>query len=333
MRLDWKVVAGVLISIGFIFYAVAHVDFIQVRNTFAGASYFWTIPMIATVIISMWIRAVRWRMLLLPLKELKLGTLYSSVMIGFMANNLLPARIGEVVRAVSLSQKHNLSRASVFATVVAERAFDSLGLLIVFLITLIFVNYPAHLRQAGVAILFISVLALVFLFLLKTKTDAAVRFICGPIGIFSIVMSARAETLLRKFSVGLTMLTDPRLIICVLLYSILLWAFSGISGYLIFLAFDLKPQLWAAFIVLFVTALAVSLPSSPGYIGTFHGACIIAFNLINSLGMFDHGVSKSVALSYSIILWSCQFFPVTMIGLFYLKKEHLRFKDFRKKSI
>jgi glycosyltransferase 2 family protein len=126
------------------------------------------------------------------------------------------------------------------------------------------------------------------------------------------------------------MLTDPKLITIVFLYSVLLWSFSGASGYLIFLAFGLHPQIWAAFIVLFVTALAVSLPSSPGYIGTFHGACIIAFDLINSFGMFDQGVSKSVALSYSIILWSCQFFPVTIIGLYYLKKEHLRFKDFRR---
>jgi uncharacterized protein (TIRG00374 family) len=330
MKFNWKIIAGIAISVVFVFFAVSNVDYSQMAEVFARASYIWTIPMIISVILTMWIRALRWQKLMLPIKKLSIKTLYSSVMIGFMANNLLPARIGEVVRAVSLSKKHQISRASVFATVVAERAFDSLGLLVVFLITLIFVDYPERLRQAGLLILILSIAALVFLFLLRTKTDLAVRLICRPISMLSKVFSARVESLLRKFSVGLTILTDPRLIITVMLYSILLWFFSGISGYLIFAAFGLYPKIWAAFIILFVTALAVSLPSSPGYIGTYHGACIIAFNLINSLGMFNHEVSKSVALSYSILLWSCQFFPVTIIGLYYLKKEHFRLKDIEK---
>jgi len=330
MRMEWKVVVGILISLGFVIFAIAQVDFVQVKEAFARASYIWTIPMVFTVVIAMWIRALRWRKLLLPIKDLSYGTLYSSIMIGFMANNLLPARVGEVIRAISLSGKHELSKTSVFATVVAERAFDSLGLLVVFMATLLFVDYPAKLRQAGLLVLVVSIICLLFLFLLKTKTDLGVKLICKPLGMISRTLAARIESLLRKFAVGLTILTDPKLILIVFLYSVLLWFFSGISGYLIFLSFGLHPEIWAAFIVLFVTALAVSLPSSPGYIGTFHGACIIAFDLINSFGMFGQVVSKSVALSYSIILWSCQFFPVTIIGLYYLKKEHLRFEDFRR---
>jgi uncharacterized protein (TIRG00374 family) len=327
MRFNWKVIAGLLISVASVIYALSHVDFAQVADAFASASYIWTLPMMLSVIITMWVRAFRWQKLLLPVRKLGYGTLYSSVMIGFMANNLLPARVGEVIRALSLSQKHQLSKTSVFATIVAERAFDSLGLLTAFMITLIFIDYPGELKKAGLIILLISLLALGFLLLLKTKTDFAVKMICDPIGSLSKIIAAKTESILRKFAVGLTILTDPRLILIVYLQSVFLWVFAGISGYLIFLSFDLHPQVWAAFIVLFATALGVSLPSSPGYIGIYHAACIIAFDLINSFGMFGQDVSKSVALSYSIILWSCQFFPVTIIGLYYLKKEHLRFKD------
>lgn len=327
MRLNWKIILGLLISIASVIYALSHVDFEQVAEAFAKASYIWTIPVMISVIVSMWIRAFRWHKLLLPVQNLNYGTLYSSIMIGFMANNLLPARVGEVIRALSLSQKHQLSKTSVFATIVAERAFDSLGLLTAFMLTLIFIDYPAKLKNAGLFILFISLLALGFLLILKVKTDLAVRITCCPIGALSKIAAAKTESILRKFAVGLTMLTDPRLIIIVYLQSVFLWLFAGISGYLIFLSFDLHPEIWAAFIVLFATALGVSLPSSPGYIGIYHAACIIAFDLINSFGMFSQEVSKSVALSYSIILWSCQFFPVTIIGLYYLKKEHLNFKD------
>jgi glycosyltransferase 2 family protein len=333
MRIDWKVIAGLAISLVFIVYLAVRVDYSQVINAFAGASYIWTIPMMLSVVATMWIRAFRWRKLLLPVKDLGYHTLYSSIMIGFMANNLLPARIGEVIRALSLSHKHCLSKTSVFATIVAERAFDSLGLLAVFLISLIFIDYPTKWKHYGLLILLASLLALIFLLILKTKTDTAVKLICMPVGTVSKVFSARVETILRKFAVGLTILTDPWLIIVVFLQSAFLWFFAGISGYLIFLSFNLHPPVWAAFIVLFATALGVSLPSAPGYIGTYQAACIFGINYVNSLGMFGQKVSESVALSYSILLWSCQFLPVTIIGLYYLKKEHLRFKDFKKADI
>ncbi len=333
MRFNWRFVLGLSISAGFIIYAVIHVDFAQLIQVLGGASYVWTLPMMISVMLTMWIRAVRWQKLVEPIQRLPVSTLFSSVMIGFMANNVLPARVGEVIRAISLSQKHKLSRSSIIATVVAERAFDSLGLLTVFLFSLLFVDYPANLKEVGAFILLASILMLFFLYLLKTRTDLAVKLICRPAAVFSVVIAAKIESVLRKFSVGLTILTDPLLILAVFLYSVLLWAFTGISGYLIFIAFDLYPVVWAAYIVLFVTVLAVTLPSSPGYIGTFHGACVIAFNLINSLGMFNHEVSKSTALSYSILLWSCQFFPVTLVGLYYLKKEHLKLKDMEKSGM
>lgn len=332
-KVRWNVFIGLLISLAFLIYALSRVDYAEVAGAFSEASYIWTIPTMLGVLAAMWIRAVRWRWLLMPVQSLKLHTLFSSVMIGFMANNLLPARIGEVVRAISLSKKHQLSKSSVFATVVAERAFDSFGLLIVFWVSFFFIDYPDELKKAGFFALIFACFVMIFLYLLKVKTDLGVRLICKPLAKFSTKFSVRIESILRKFAMGLSVLTTPSSIVIVLLISIFLWIFTGLTGYLIFIAFGLYPEIWAAFILLFVSVLAVSLPSSPGYIGTFHAACIIAFNLVSSLGMFNHEVSKSVALSYSVVLWSCQFFPVTIVGLYYLKKEHLRFKDIEKSKL
>lgn len=333
MKVRWKVVLGILISAGFLAFALSRVDYAEMADAFSEANYIWTIPMMLSVIITMLIRAARWSWLIKPVQSIPFRSLFSSVMIGFMANNLLPARIGEVVRAVSLSYKHALSKSSVFATVVAERVFDSLGLLIVFFVTLIIVDIPDELQKASILALALTFLLLIFLYLLKFKTSLAVRIICFPLEKISTRYSKRLETILNKFSVGLKILTEPISMIVILVYSILLWAFTAVSGYLIFIAFDLYPQIWAAFMVLFVTVLAVSLPSSPGYIGTFHAACILAFELSGSLGMFGQEVSNSVALSFSVILWSCQFFPVTLIGLYYLKKEHLNIGEMSKEKV
>ncbi|MCP4580224.1 MAG: flippase-like domain-containing protein [candidate division Zixibacteria bacterium] len=326
-KVRWKVITGLAISFLFLAYALSRVNYTEMIAAFTDANYWWTIPMMISVVITMLIRAARWKWLVEPIQPISFKSLYSSVMIGFMANNLLPARIGEVVRAVSLSRTHSLSKSAVFATVVAERVFDSLGLLFVFMLTLIFIDFPDELRQASLLVAALTFGVLVFLYLLKGQTDLAVRVFCKPVGFFSGKMADRADSILRKFAGGLSILTSPVSIVVIFLYSVFLWVFTAISGYLIFIAFNLYPDIWAAFIVLFVTVLAVSLPASPGYIGTFHAACIIAFNFIGALGMFGQEVSNSVALSFSVILWSCQFFPVTIIGLYYLKKEHLKFKD------
>jgi len=332
-KIRWRVVLGVVFSLSFLGYALSRVDYKEVATAFSKANYLWTLPMMLSVIITMLIRAARWKWLIEPLRKISFRTLYSSVMIGFMANNLLPARIGEVVRAVSLSRQCSLSKSAVFATIVAERVFDSLGLLFVFMVTLIFIDFPDELKQAGLAAMLLTAVLLFFLYLLYVKTDLAVKIFKLPIGIISKKMAARADLLLRQFASGLSILTAPISIVIIFLYSIFLWAFTAVSGYLIFIAFDLYPNVWAAFIVLFVTVLAVSLPSSPGYIGTFHLACIMAFKLISSLGMIGQAVSDSVALSFSVVLWSCQFFPVTVIGLYYLKKEHLNFKDIGEEKV
>jgi uncharacterized protein (TIRG00374 family) len=296
-------------------------------KAFSEANYIWVIPMMISVIITMVIRAARWRWLVRPVSSIPFKSLFASVMIGFMANNLLPARIGEVVRAVSLSHRHALSKSAVFATVVAERVFDSIGILIVFFVSLMIIDLPGELQKASIVAFILTIALLVFLYVLRIKTEFAVRLITRPIKLVSKTLASKAEAILGRFSGGLSILTSPASMGVIVLYSIFLWAFTGVSGYLIFIAFGLYPKIWAALIVLFVTVLAVSLPSSPGYIGTYHAACIIAFDLIGKLGMFSGEVSSSVALSYSVILWSCQFFPVTLIGLYYLRKEHLKFSE------
>jgi uncharacterized protein (TIRG00374 family) len=333
MSMRWKIVIGIVISGAFVAYAVSRVDFAEMGAAFSQASYIWTVPVIISVIVSIAIRALRWRWLLLPIRLFKFPTLFSSVMIGFMANNLLPARIGEVVRAISLSKKHDLSRSAVFATVVGERIFDSIGLLTVFYLSLIFIDYPDILKQAGLVALLMTIAAVIVLYLLKVKTEPTVKIIIRPIKMISLKLADRIESIALKFADGLSVLTEPVPVLIIYLYSVVLWLFTGLTSYLVFISFGLYPSLWASIILLLVSVLAVTLPSSPGYIGTFHAACLFGFDIIESLGMFGEEVSKSVALSFSVVLWSCQFFPITLMGLYYFKKEHLKFGELKEESI
>jgi len=112
--------------------------------------------------------------------------------------------------------------------------------------------------------------------------------------------------------------------IWILIFSVFVWGVVGISNYFIFLAFDLHPPVQASFILLVMVSLAVSIPSSPGYVGTFHFFCIAA------LGLFGYG--KNIALPFSVVLHASQYIPITLIGLIYLKTEHLSLKMIKKEQ-
>lgn len=109
-----------------------------------------------------------------------------------------------------------------------------------------------------------------------------------------------------------------------LLWSLILWVGSGISNYLVFLAFGISPPMQASLILMVIVTLGVMIPSSPGYVGT------IQFFTVIALGLF--GYDKDFSLPFSIVLHACQYLPVTVLGLVYLKREHFSLKLAEKDS-
>ncbi|KPK74523.1 MAG: hypothetical protein AMJ89_06095 [candidate division Zixibacteria bacterium SM23_73] len=135
----------------------------------------------------------------------------------------------------------------------------------------------------------------------------------------------KAEEILLKFISGLKVFRDVSSLIWILTWSVLIWVVIGVSNYFIFLAFGLYPPIQASFILLVIVCLGVMLPASPGFVGTFQFFCIVALSTF--------GYDKNVALPFSILLHACQYFPVTLLGLYYLKKEHLSLKTLEKESL
>ena len=131
-----KFIIGLLVSLVFLYLAFRKVDFSELWSALKGANYWYILPNIVLVILSMWMRAYRWKFMIHPIKKVGLGRLFSTVMIGFMANNVLPARLGEFVRAYSLGAKENISKSATFATIVIERIFDGFAILFILWLSL-----------------------------------------------------------------------------------------------------------------------------------------------------------------------------------------------------
>jgi uncharacterized protein (TIRG00374 family) len=321
-----KLVIGILISIVFLYLAFRKVDYVELWDALKGANYWYILPNVMVVIFSMWMRAIRWKFMVNPIKKVGLGSLFSSVMIGFMANNVLPARLGEFIRAYSLGSKEKMSRSATFATIMIERIFDGFSLLfILWLSLLMYPEFPGWVKKASNLFLLMNIATLGFLVLIEVKRELAVKFFNLVFRFLPSSLSSRGSEIVEKFISGLAVFRNIPSLLWILGWSILIWVVVGISNYFIFLAFDQHPAIFASFILLGIVSLAVMLPSSPGFVGTFHYACVASFVILN--------LNETVSRPFSIVLHASQYIPITLIGLYYLRKEHLSLRTIESDSM
>src|SRR5687767_1328911 len=133
----WQFWLGVLISIVFIWLALRGLRLEEFWNSVKQANYIWVIPGIGVYFVGVWVRAWRWHFLLGPIKKIPTSTMFPITTIGYMGNNIYPARAGEVLRAVLLKRKEGVSISASLATIIVERIFDG-----VVMLAFVFLNLP-----------------------------------------------------------------------------------------------------------------------------------------------------------------------------------------------
>jgi hypothetical protein len=316
-----KAIIGTIISLVFIYLALRKVDYSELWAVVSGCKWEWLIPNIILVVGVMWVRAWRWQLILKPVGDVSFSRVYSSTMIGFMVNNVLPARLGEIARAVSLGIKANLSRSATLATIIVERIYDSFTLLLFLWLVFAFsriseLTEVGRVRYVGWIFLAINVALLAILIILQVKNEAAVRWIRKVSRRFSPRIQNLAGEITEKFARGLRMHHNVPTTIGVAGSSLVIWFILGISNYFVLLAlgFDRLP-VEASFVVLVVVSLMISVPSSPGYVGVFHWGVQVSLRI--------YGLNDGQALAVAIVLHAAQYIPITLLGLYHLRREHL----------
>ena len=153
MKLDKKkmlFIAGILVSIICSWLFVRKIEWSSLGVAFSDAKYIYIFPTIILMFISHYFRAIRWEVLISPVKKVSVLNLFSAIMIGFMANNVLPARLGEVIRPVMIARKEKIKVSTSFATVVMERIFDILGIIVIASLLFYFLpSEPSQNRHVG----------------------------------------------------------------------------------------------------------------------------------------------------------------------------------------
>ncbi|MCU0538493.1 MAG: flippase-like domain-containing protein [Desulfobacterales bacterium] len=302
---------GAAVTLLCIWLALRGVDLEQVARALAGARYGMVALAVAAMMAAHALRALRWRYLLCPVKRVGTGRLFSALMIGYAANSFLPAHLGELLRAFVIGKKSGIPAGAAFGSIVVERILDVIALIAVMGLVVIVHPFPAWVEASGVLML-AGALALLGLLVLakryEARTTALVRYLRNPL---PQRMGGRIESLVLNFLHGVQPLAGPGHYLAVGVLSIGIWAGYAAVYYLCLAAFDL-PQLhslpWhAGLVVLVLTTVSVVVPSTPGYVGTFHYLCQVA------LLMF--GVPASEALSYAIVAHAVGILPVTLAGV------------------
>jgi len=312
-----RLVAGILISAFCIYLAFRNVDAHQMWEAFKTADYWYLVPSGAVLFTSHGLRAFRWRYFLDPVRRLDTGSLFSSLMIGYAANSFMPAHLGEFLRAYVLSKKRRISMSRIFATIVVERIVDMFSLLALLFFALFVYPFPDWVIKSGYIMFAGSLGLLLFLIFLKKAASPTLRFIGFILKPLPKRFERKVESTLEQFLAGILPLKRWHDYIITGFLSVIIWACYGLVLYFALHAFDFVEtyQLkWSvSLIVLVITTIAIVVPSSPGYIGTYHYLCQV------SLALF--GVPGGPALSFAAVAHGVSILPVFIVGLFFAHYE------------
>ena len=324
---NWQFWLGVFISALFIWLSLRGLHLGDFWQTVQKANYWWLLPGIGVYFIGVWVRAWRWHYLLGPIKKIPTKTMFPVTTIGYMGNNIYPARAGEVLRAVILKRKEGVPVSASLATIIVERIFDG-----VVMLAFVFVNLPelakltgasgfmGNIQQAAVigAGVFLGALAVFLLAAMFPQVTAKI----GAWGIQRFIPQRLREKItgiMRKFLDGLASLRSPFNVLMVFFTSVVIWLLETGKYWLVMHAFDFSVSFFALMLMNGIVNLATTIPSAPGYIGTFDapGIAVLA----------AYGVERATAAGYTLTLHVALWLPITLLGMYYMAREGLKWSD------
>ena len=335
MLRSWRVWAGFGITLLFLGLFLYNTDFRDIGNSFKNANYLLALASLPVYFVGIWVRTLRWQYLLRPVKKLSVWRLYPVVIIGLMANNVIPARAGELVRAFVLGERENVSKASSLGTIAVDRLFDGLTLVPLMLIIipiagntekfpLPVVDFTINLAQLAfiMAVLFGAALAVLFVLAFSGRSrdwvDAMILRLTPARFHDSI------EGLAQSFFVGLNALRNPVDLTLAWLMSTVSWLIEGTMYYIVARAFGVDVGFEYILLITAAANLAISVLASQGGIGPFE--------LVAKQTLIAASVAQASAEAYAIALHALVLLPVTAIGLYLMGTMGLSLGEMFKRS-
>ena len=320
-----KFILGVLISVIGLYYAFRQINFWELWIIIKNVNFILVILAIVILLLSNIIRAWRWQILVKPIKYVSFEPAFSSIMIGYFGNSVLPFRMGEFLRAFVVADKTSLTASTAFGTIVIERILDFIGLSIVIL--LIMTVYP--LTSVGgsiiIGVIVLSLTSFIFFFLFGGfKSSLLVKI--EKSSLLRIGLLHKLLPFIKNFLDGATTIRATNKLGIILLYTLIIWIMYYCSTYLATIATGIELEWFGFGVLLISTTLAISVPAAPGYVGTYHAAAVYILTNLFDVGRID-------AQAAAIILHAVGTIPIVIIGAGYFLNSSVNFKDIKDQGL
>ena len=335
-----KLWIGFAISVLLLVLFLVTVDLGRMLDALEDANYLFVVPAIAMYLVSVLFRTLRWQVLLRHLKPVTVTRLYPVVVVGYMANNLLPLRLGELVRSYYVGEREGISKTSALVTIFIERVLDALTLLFFIAAIALFVpltglaeafgersGVPWPLLVVAVSVPFVVAFGtlLLFAFFPASTREAAMVLIR--------LLPERFEAPVRKlidlFLNGLTPLRDPRTLSLLFLLSVPIWLFEAGLFFFIGFAFGLEDvydnlgeMAVAKVLVTAVANIGSSIPAAPGGIGLFE---LVARETLVVMPLAE--INRDVAAAYAAVVHAVLILPMVVLGQLFLWAQHVSLRN------
>ena len=307
---------GIAVSALLLYLAARNVRLEEILPLLRQANFFYLALAGLCAVIAIWLRAWRWRYLIPDSERMRTANLFSATMIGFMGNNLLPLRIGDLARAYIAAKKENVAASAMLATVVIERLLDVFAILTMLSVIFFHMPLPRWIANGFLLMLGLGAVAWIALFSMN-RLGAAIgvwlsralpaRY-CGRVAEFT-----------ESFFAGLSAMRSKKNLTIATLLSIPIWATYALGTYAALQACAVNVPFSASWVVLAFIGIGVSLPSAPGFVGTFQ------FFTVAALALFS--VGQQQAFGFSLLHHLAQYIPVTLFGWILLIKEQMSLGD------
>ncbi len=319
IRRGLQLTASLILSGLFLYLALRGEDWLSVREAIASTKYRYLGLMAVVGAYVMFARCQRWRLLIEAAigRRPPMGPLFSATAIGFMANMLLPLRMGEFARPYIASRRAGISLSVALATTVLERIFDLLVLFFFGLWVVVVADVPDIVRNFTAIAGAVAVVLIVGVAIVQAKRATLLPVIDRVWDLFPESVARRIRLLEHEFLDGVTTVANPKVLLPVVAWSFYIWFVIAVSFAFGFWATSISiPFLGGGVTVTTIVALAVSLPGAPGFVGQFEWGCKVALEQI-------YGVPGARAVAFSIVTHITQFLTQVVIGLVYLVREGL----------
>jgi len=317
-----KLILGLLIGAILVYFSLRGINFKEVIEGFRAVRYGYIFPPLVIFFIMQILRSWRWGIILSPLEKVDSLSLFSVTSVGFLAIVAIPARIGELARPYLITKKSHINMSSALGTIFVERIFDSITLLFIFAMVLLFTPLPLWLIRGTLVFFLLIMIIFCVMTLLIFKRDASLGALNSLFNRLPERYAVRLNSLINYFIDGLAIITEPKRFVFVILLSAVIWLINGIAIYILFLAFSFTLPPVAAFVLRIILLVGIAIPTAPGFVGNWHYFCI--------LGLALFGITKTDAFTFAVIYHFLSIGIVILLGLIFLPFNKFTLSDLQK---